>query len=107
MNSMRNLALAAMALLALSACHKQPATSPRSGEARQRAVEAAVNVAGLNTADTLAVQRALVQAASGRGTYELMGDTIAASDYDEAFLDTLSKLNPQLAQQIAPSGVKK
>ena len=92
--------LAAVAMLALLAGCGGKATSPLSQQAKQRAVKAAKNVEAIDPTDTFAIQQALVEAAGLRSQYLLKDDSIAARDFDEAFLIHLQKNNPSLAKAL-------
>ena len=76
-------------------------TSPNSAQARAQARQAAATVLAIERADTFAMQEALLEASAKRSEYEIMGDTIAAGDFNRAFLDTIAKVDPQLAKELS------
>lgn len=94
-----NLLWVALAVGLLWSCGGK--TSPNSIQARAAAREAAVSVLAAERADTFAMQEALLEASAKRSVYELMGDTLAVSDFNRAFLDTLAKADPELAKELS------
>ena len=92
--------IAALVLLGVIAGCGGKATSPLSLQAKQRAVKAAKNVEAIEATDTFAIQQALVEAAGLRSQYLLKDDSIAAQDFDEAFMNHLRKNRPDLAKAL-------
>ena len=92
--------IAVLLLLALVASCGGKETSPLSQQAKQRAVKAAKNVEAIESTDTFAIQEALVEAAALRSQYLLKDDSIAAGDFDEAFMNHLRKHRPDLAKAL-------
>lgn len=92
--------MAVLVLLALLTCCGGNDTSPLSQQARKRGVNAAKELAAIEATDTFAIQKALVEAASLRSQYLLKDDSIAAKDFDAAFLEYLQRHKPQLAKTL-------
>ena len=92
--------ITALILLGVVAGCGGDATSPLSQQAKQRAVKAAKEVVAIDATDTFAVQQALVEAAALRSQYLLKDDSIAARDFDNAFMEYLGRHNPQLAKSL-------
>jgi len=75
-------------------------TSPRSNEARTRAVAAAKILVAVDHSDTLALQRKILDAKSAQSEYTIIGDSIAARDFGTAFKDYLSAHDKSLYHAI-------
>lgn len=93
-----------MLLLAVVACggNSQPdaqqGMSPDSAEAKGH--EAAWIVAHTDHADTIALQRAILDVRAQHDQFVLMGQDDAASDFEQAFIDSLRRVDPSLAREI-------
>ncbi len=94
--------LAAAAVLVLGACRH----SPHADEARQRAGEAAAKVVGTDPADTLAMERSILDAKAVQSEYALMGDSVAVEIFDEEFKKYVTEHNARLAGQMFDNGGK-
>ena len=51
-------------------------------------------------ADTIALQRAILDARAQHDQFVLMGQDDAASDFEQAFIDSLRRVDPGLAREI-------
>lgn len=69
-------------------------------DAVARGHEAAWMVSHADHNDTIALQRAILDARSIHDEYILTGNDDAASDFELAFIDSLRRADPQLAQEI-------
>lgn len=95
---MRWLLMAAAACSIAASCGR--GESPHSAQARNDAVQEAKLLLQTDTADTFALQRDLLHAESVRSRYLLMGDTAAATDFDEALRDMVRRKSPKLAKKL-------
>lgn len=94
---MRLLPVLAMAM-ALACCGKQG--SAHSAQARSEAVQEAKQLLQADTTDTFALQRSLLHAESVRSKYVIMGDTVAARDFDQALREVVVRKSPKLARKL-------
>lgn len=65
-----------------------------------RGHEAAWMVAHADHSDTIALQRAILDARATHDEYVLTGQEDAAHDYEKAFIDSLRRADEQLAAEI-------
>ena len=99
----KKFAYALLALLAVACGGKQQADDQQEADpddAVARGQEAAWTVAHTDHADTIALQRAILDARATHDQYVLTGEDDAAQDFEQAFADSLRRVDPQLAQQI-------
>jgi len=92
-----------LALLAVACGGKrqadgQPAAAP--DDAAGRGHQAAWAVAHTDHADTIALQRAILDVRATHDLYVLNGDDDAAQDFEQAFAGSLRRADPQVAEQI-------
>lgn len=88
-----------LALAALGACTH----SKYKSEAHDRAISAATQLLALDTVaepDTTALERAILQAKAIQGEYLLLGDTIAANEFDKTFRSTVTEADTALARLL-------
>lgn len=69
-------------------------------QARQQAIAAAGAIAVSDTTDTLAMQRAIIDAFATRSQMKLNGDEKAAAEFDKALEEELQRLAPDLTAQV-------
>ena len=69
-------------------------------QARQQAIAAAGAIAVSDTTDTLAMQRAIIDAFATRSQMKLNGDEKAAAEFDKALEEKLKRLAPDLAAEV-------
>ncbi len=84
----------------LYGCHGNKQTSPLSAEAQRRGVEAAKTVLTSNLSDEMELQFHILDAKAVQSEYILMGDTIAAGDFDEAFRKYITTNNKALSEEL-------
>lgn len=93
-----------MLLLAVVACGGNSQPDAQQGMSPDSAVvrghEAAWIVAHTDHADTIALQRAILDARALHDQFVLMGQDDAASDFEQAFIDSLRRVDPSLAREI-------
>lgn len=92
----------AIALVA-TACSKVPeqqTPTANPDDATARGHEAAWTVAHTDHNDTIALQRAILDARAIHDEYVLTGDDDAAQDFEQAFADSLRHADPELANEI-------
>lgn len=65
-----------------------------------RGHEAAWMVAHVDVGDTIALQRAILDARAIHDLFILSGEEDAAQEFERAFADSLRRLSPQLANEI-------
>ena len=95
--------IALVALLLAAGCNK-PSASEK--EAAARAEQAAAAVIATNHADTLAMQRSILDAKAAQSEYALMGDSVAVEIFDEEFKKYVAEHNARLAGQMFDNGGK-
>ena len=100
---MKQLAIILLMLVA-GACGGGDQTAQRQvadpDDAVARGHEAAWAVAHTDHTDTIALQRAILDARATHDQYVLTGEDEAAQDFEQAFADSLRRVDPQLARQI-------
>ncbi len=92
------LVLSAVACRGSHQADGQPVADP--GDAVAQGHQAAWNVAHTDHADTIALQRAILDARATHDQYVLTGEDEAAQQFEQAFADSLRHCDPSLAQQI-------
>ena len=92
------LVLSAVACRGSHQADGQPVADP--GDAVAQGHQAAWNVAHTDHADTIALQRAILDARALHDQFVLMGQDDAASDFEQAFIDSLRRVDPSLAREI-------
>ena len=95
----RHLILLPLLAVAAPACTSAPEVDP---DIARQAGEAARAVAETDHADTLALQRAIVDARVQADKFLLTGNPDAAEQFEQAFADSLKVYDPQLANEIFP-----
>lgn len=78
--------------------NEQQVADPNDAVARGH--EAAWMVSHADHNDTIALQRAILDARAIHDEYVLTGQDDAAKDFEQAFIDSLRRVDPQLAQEI-------
>ena len=99
----KKIAYALLALLAVACGGKQQADDQQTADPDDAIVhghEAAWAVAHTDHTDTIALQRAILDARATHDQYVLTGEDEAATDFEQAFADSLRRIDPQLARQI-------
>lgn len=92
------LAVAVAALLVLTSCHRTP--PPDTTAAREAGGRAAVALTGVDHADTLALQSAILKVRAAADSFALAGDSVGAEAFDEAFRTSLAEKDPALHRAI-------
>lgn len=95
----RHLILLPLLALLAPACTSAPEVDP---DIARQAGEAARAVADTDHADTLALQRAIVDARVRHDRLLLTGDQAAAQAFEQAFADSLKAYDPKLSNEIFP-----
>lgn len=80
--------------------------SPLTEYARKSAQAQADTLLRIDRSDTLALQHGLLQAKAEQSKLLLMGDSLAAKEFDQAFEHALRSRAPELAREIFPSTEK-
>lgn len=78
----------------LTAC----SSSPYIEQARAQAQESAKNLIDNITDDELKMQQLILEAKAQQSEYYLLGDTVAANEYDSAFRQYIVEHNDSLAK---------
>ena len=104
---MRNLIhiLAAVALLLSCGCAKSK--SPLDAEARDSGMRAAAALVTVDHTDTMAMERAVMDAKAKQSAFALQRDSAAVRAFDEAFRSYLKEKDRLLYQSIFPEDTKK
>lgn len=92
--------LFALAALACSKGSGDDCQVVNPDDAVARGHEAAWMVAHVDHADTIALQRAILDARAIHDEYVLTGEEGAAQDFEQAFIDSLRRADAQLAAEI-------
>ena len=95
----RHLILLPLLAVAAPACTSAPEVDP---DIARQAGEAARAVAETDHADTLALQRAIVDARVQADKFLLAGNPDAAEQFEQAFADSLKAYDPKLSNEIFP-----
>ena len=98
---MRQALILLLAIVAV-ACggHAGDGQAPPADEAVARGHEAAWTVAHADHTDTIALQRAILNARATHDEYVLTEQDEAAADFEQAFADSLRRADPGLAGQL-------
>ena len=92
--------LLALCALACSSGNSDDCQVADPDDAVARGHEAAWMVTHADRNDTIALQRAILDARATHDEYVLTGHEDAAQDFEQAFIDSLRRADPQLAQEI-------
>ena len=95
--------MAAVVLL-LVACGEQK--SPLDAEARDSGMRAAAALVAVDHTDTMAMERAVMDAKAKQSAYALQRDSAAVRAFDEAFRAYLKEKDKLLYQSIFPTEAK-
>ena len=90
----------ALAVMACSRGNSDDYQVADPDDAVARGHEAAWMVAHVDHADTIALQRAILDARAIHDEYVLTGEDGAAQDFEQAFIDSLRRADEQLAAEI-------
>jgi len=85
----------------LVACSEQK--SPLDNEARSAGTRAAAALMAVDHSDTIALQRAILDAKACQSVYVLKRDSLAVQAFDEAFRVYLQEYDAKLYQSIFPN----
>ena len=91
--------IAIVAMVGASSCEQ----SKKNEAARERALQAVEMVLAVDTVqpvDSFALEHAILMAKAVESEYQIAGDEETAEAFREAFEETLSERNPELAAQI-------
>lgn len=103
---MRRLLYIALLLVAMmTACAEQK--SPLDAEARDSGMRAAAALVAVDRTDTMAMERAVMDAKAKQSMYALKRDSAAVRAFDEAFRAYLKAKDRPLYQLIFPEDNKK
>lgn len=101
---MKHLIIATALTMFLGACSCSNSTpeipSEEYVESLARSAAQAISLTDHN--DTLALQKAIVEAYAIKSDLLLKGDQNNADTFDEAFLNELEKVDPQVAKEVFP-----
>ena len=92
-----------VALLLLAACggnQQENAPANASETPAQQGYDAAWTVAHTDHTDTIALQRAIIDARARHDRFVLMGDDEEAQAFEQAFADSLRHIDPEIATII-------
>jgi len=81
--------------------------SPLDAEARDSGMRAAAALVAVDHADTMAMERAVMDAKAKQSAYALKRDSAAVRAFDEAFRSYLKEKDRQLYQSIFPEDTEK
>lgn len=95
--------VAVMAVL-LAACGEKK--SPLDAEARDSGMRAAAALVAVDHADTMAMERAVMDAKAKQSVYALKRDSAAVRAFDDAFRSYLKEKDRPLYQSIFPDEKK-
>ena len=91
--------IAVVAMVGASSCEQ----SKKNEAARERALQAVEMVLAVDTVqpvDSFALEHAILMAKAVESEYQIAGDEETAEAFREAFGETLSERNPELAAQL-------
>ena len=91
--------IAVVAMVGTSSCEQ----SKKNEAARERALQAVEMVLAVDTVqpvDSFALEHAILMAKAVESEYQIAGDEETAEAFREAFEETLSERNPELAAQL-------
>lgn len=101
----RLLYLVMVAAALLTGCSEQK--SPLDAEARDSGMRAAAALVAVDHTDTLAMERAVMDAKAKQSVYALQRDSAAVRAFDDAFRSYLKEKDRGLYQTIFPEDTKK
>ena len=101
---MKHLVPILVAVVMLTACGEHK--SPLDAEARDSGMRAAAALAAVDHTDTLAMERAVMDAKAKQSVYALMRDSAAVRAFDEAFRAYLKEKDRPLYNSIFPEDKK-
>jgi len=90
--------------LLLAGCSESK--SPLDAEARDSGMRAAAALVAVDHADTMSMERAVMDAKAKQSVYALKRDSAAVRAFDEAFRSYLKEKDRQLYQSIFPDDEK-
>ncbi len=90
-----------MAVLIMVGCTQEK--SPLDAEARDSGMRAAAALAAVDHTDTMAMERAVMDAKAKQSAYALQRDSAAVRAFDEAFRSYLKEKDRLLYQSIFPN----
>ena len=90
-----------MAVLIMVGCTQEK--SPLDAEARDSGMRAAAALAAVDHTDTMAMERAVMDAKAKQSAYALQRDSAALRAFDEAFRSYLKEKDRLLYQSIFPN----
>ena len=97
--------LVTVAAALLTGCSEQK--SPLDAEARDSGMRAAAALVAVDHTDTLAMERAVMDAKAKQSVYALQRDSAAVRAFDDAFRSYLKEKDRGLYQTIFPEDTKK
>ncbi len=101
----RLLYIAAVMAVVMGGCAEKK--SPFDAEARDSGMRAAAALVAVDHTDTMAMERAVMDAKAKQSVYALQRDSAAVRAFDEAFRSYLKVKDPELYNSIFPEGKKR
>jgi len=92
-----------MVVAALVLCSCAEKKSPLDAQARDRGTRAAAALIAVDHTDTLALQRAILDAKAVQSEYVFKRDSLAVKAFDEAFMVYLQQYDEPLYKAIFPN----
>ena len=97
--------LVAVVAVLLAGCSEKK--SPLDAEARDSGMRAAAALVAVDHTDTMAMERAVMDAKAKQSVYALQRDSAAVLAFDDAFRSYLKEKDRSLYQSIFPEDTKK
>ncbi len=97
--------LVAVVAVLLAGCSEKK--SPLDAEARDSGMRAAAALVAVDHTDTMAMERAVMDAKAKQSVYALQRDSAAVRAFDDAFRSYLKEKDRSLYQSIFPEDTKK
>lgn len=97
--------LVAVLAVLLAGCAEKK--SPLDAEARDSGMRAAAALVAVDHTDTMAMERAVMDAKAKQSVYALQRDSAAVRAFDDAFRSYLKEKDRSLYQSIFPEDTKK
>ncbi len=97
--------LVAVLAVLLAGCSEKK--SPLDAEARDSGMRAAAALVAVDHTDTMAMERAVMDAKAKQSVYALQRDSAAVRAFDDAFRSYLKEKDRSLYQSIFPEDTKK
>ena len=97
--------LVAVVAVLLAGCSEKK--SPLDAEARDSGMRAAAALVAVDHTDTMAMERAVMDAKAKQSVYALQRDSAAVRAFDDAFRSYLKEKDHSLYQSIFPEDTKK